>query len=105
MKGIIILAVLASVAIASPALNVCEQKNEVLGNALQNFAIKNIPKDLRADCQTCYDDILLAVADCFGSASWLQCIEDILGAGNPCIDCVCEVINDICGIFGCDWSC
>ena len=71
MKGIIILAVLASVAIASPALNVthnsknnifslaiiflfkhtqqvCEQKNEVLGNALQNFAIKNIPKDLRA---------------------------------------------------------
>ena len=104
----------------------------MLGNALQNLAFKNIPKDLRAgtlpsnlyhqkkifnavsflklqlfflDCQTCYDDILLAVADCFGSASWLQCIEDILGAGNPCIECVCEVIQDICGLFGCDWSC
>ena len=57
------------------------------------------------DCGTCYDDILKAVTDCFGDASWLQCIEDILGAGNPCIECVCEVINDICGIFGCDWTC
>ena len=79
-------------------------------NEIRTFLIKFSSKLLITyllflDCQTCYDDILLAVADCFGSASWLQCIEDILGAGNPCIDCVCEVINDICGIFGCDWSC
>ena len=57
------------------------------------------------DCSTCFDDILVAVADCFFSGTWLQCVEDVLGAGNPCINCVCELIVDVCANFGCDWHC
>ena len=57
------------------------------------------------DCGTCYSDVLIAVGDCFGEAGWLQCIQDVLGAANPCIDCVCEVIVDVCNLFNCDWSC
>ena len=58
------------------------------------------------DCGTCYDDILKAVTDCTHFLDdWLTCIEDISGAGIPCIDCVCEVINDISSIFGLDWNC
>ena len=57
------------------------------------------------DCGSCYSSVLIAVGDCFGEASWLQCIQDVLGAANPCIDCVCEVIVDVCNIFNCDWSC
>ena len=61
---------------------------------------------LIADCGTCYDDIFAAVTDCILSFDdWLVCVEDILGAGSPCIECVCEVINDISAIFGLDWTC
>ena len=28
-----------------------------------------------------------------------------LGAGNPCIDCVCEVITEVCAVVGCNWGC
>ena len=35
----------------------------------------------------------------------MQCVQDILGAGNPCIECICQIIDDICGIFGCDLNC
>ena len=35
----------------------------------------------------------------------LQCVQDILGATNPCINCICEIIDDICGLFGCDLNC
>ena len=58
-----------------------------------------------SDCETCYNDILAAATDCILSFEWLTCIEDVLGAGNPCIECVCEVIADIGNIFGQDWSC
>ena len=52
----------------------------------------------------CVADITAAVTDC-GSAQWLKCVTDILGAGNPCIHCVCDVIGDVCGILGCDLDC
>ena len=51
------------------------------------------------DCSTCYDDILAAATDCILSFDWRQCIEDVLGGGSPCIECVCEVIVDIGNIF------
>ena len=35
----------------------------------------------------------------------MQCVQDILGAANPCIECICEIIDDICGLFGCDLNC
>ena len=56
------------------------------------------------DCSNCYGQIVAALADC-NNENWLQCIQDILGAGNPCIECVCEIIDDICHIFGCDLNC
>ena len=57
-----------------------------------------------SDCNVCLADVVAAVTDC-GSAQWLQCVTDILGAGNPCIQCVCELIDDVCGILGCDLNC
>ena len=56
------------------------------------------------ECSDCYGQIVAALADC-NNENWLQCIQDILGAGNPCIECVCEIIDDICHIFGCDLNC
>merc|ERR1712024_431011 len=85
-----------------PAVNTCEEKNDMLKNALVRLAKKNMAKE---DCSTCFDDILAAVVDCFFSGSWLQCVEDVLGAGNPCINCVCEVITEVCAVVGCDWGC
>ena len=79
----------------------CEQKNEVLKNALHRLAKE---KMAISDCGTCFADVLSAATDCTDGA-WLQCIEDILGAGNPCVSCVCELVSDICGLLGCDWSC
>merc|ERR1712038_265290 len=91
MKILIALALLFAVAVATPTTTTCEQKNEILMDALVRLAKKDNPQ---VDCSTCYDDILAAVADCFFSGTWLQCIQDILGGANPCIDCVCEVITD-----------
>merc|ERR1712024_393843 len=90
-----------AVAVATPTTTTCEQKNEILKDALVRLT-KPEPK---VDCSTCYDDILTAVADCFFSGTWLQCIQDILGGANPCIDCVCEVITDVCAVLGCGFSC
>ena len=58
-------------------------------------------------CQECWDDIVKAVGDCLliGVDGWKPCVEDVLGAANPCIDCVCQVIGDVCNVFGCDFSC
>ena len=58
-------------------------------------------------CEECWDDILVAVGDCLmiGVDGWKPCVEDVLGAANPCIDCVCQVIGDVCNAFGCDLSC
>merc|ERR1712020_581474 len=95
MRFIIALAFLA--AVATPAVNTCEEKNDMLKNALVRLAKKNMAKE---DCSTCFDDILAAVVDCFFSGSWLQCVEDVLGAGNPCINCVCEVITEVCAVVG-----
>ena len=61
--------------------------------------------DFVLDCSTCFNDILIAVTDCFFSGTWLQCVEDVLGAGNPCIECVCEVIDSICPLIGCNFHC
>merc|ERR1712061_676213 len=101
MKILIALALLFAVAVATPSTTTCEQKNEILKDALVRLT-KPEPK---VDCSTCYDDILAAVADCFFSGTWLQCIQDILGGANPCIDCVCEVITDVCAALGCGFSC
>merc|ERR1711918_52004 len=81
MKILIALALLFAVAVATPSTTTCEQKNEILKDALVRLT-KPEPK---VDCSTCYDDILAAVADCFFSGTWLQCIQDILGGANPCI--------------------
>ena len=105
-------------------MQTCEQKNEILANALtklikkdvrdgiafiklyinlQSFLIHSI--NFVSDCSTCFNDILIAVTDCFFSGTWLQCVEDVLGAGNPCIECVCEVIGSVCSAIGCDFHC
>ena len=58
-------------------------------------------------CQECWDDIVKAVGDCLliGVDGWKPCVEDVLGAANPCIDCVCQVIGDVCNAVGCNLSC
>ena len=53
----------------------------------------------------CWYDITVAVTDCFQQFNWQQCVYDILGAGNPCAECVCTIIDDVCGIIGCDNHC
>merc|ERR1711874_12679 len=108
MKFFIAITFLVTIAVATPAFNVCQKKNEILKNAVTNLAIQNIPESVaQADCSDCYGDILQAVADCInaGDVGWLQCVQDILGATNPCINCICEIIDDICGLFGCDLNC
>ena len=58
------------------------------------------------NCGDCYTDILAAAADCIlVLVDWKPCIEDVLGAGTPCLECICEVIADISSIFNLDWSC
>ena len=109
--------------ILQTSFQTCEQKNVVLKHALLKLANERSgkfrPETIKVnifltsfvrtadtpDCGTCYSDVLIAVGDCFGEAGWLQCIQDVLGAANPCIDCVCEVIVDVCNLFNCDWSC
>merc|ERR1711976_225632 len=93
----VILALALFIAVAS-----CEQKNVVLKDALLRLAKDKMAK---ADCGTCYSDISAAATDCFFSGTWLQCIEDVLGAGNPCIECVCEIVTDVCAVLGCSWGC
>merc|ERR1719150_2515914 len=87
-------------AVAVPAKGpTFEQKNEVLKKALVRLVKeKQIAKE---GCGVCVADIAAAVTDC-GALNWLKCVTDILGAGNPCIHCVCDVIGDVCGILGCD---
>merc|ERR1711974_202342 len=103
MRVLLALALFIPVASAFAELNSCEQKNQVLKKAIVNISKKN---RAQGDCSTCYNDILAAVTDCILSfEDWKVCVEDILGAGNPCIECVCEVIVDISQIFGQDWHC
>merc|ERR1712018_441989 len=104
MKVIFAFALLIAAASAAhvSAKATCEQQNVVLKEALVRLAKKDMAQ---ADCSTCFTDILAAATDCFFSGTWLQCIEDVLGAGNPCINCVCEVVTDVCGALGCSWGC
>jgi len=103
MRFLLAITLFVTVASATPQTRTCEKKNEILKKAVFNLAKPT--RDL-ADCSTCYDDILKAVTDCILEFdNWKTCVEDILGAGSPCIDCVCEVIGDISSIFGQDWSC
>ena len=103
LKMKVILAFALFIAVASAvSVPTCEQKNVVLKDALLKLAKEKMAK---ADCGTCYGDILIAATDCFFSGTWLQCIEDVLGGANPCIECVCEVIADVCGVLGCSWGC
>merc|ERR1719278_1886679 len=88
MRVLLALALFIAIASAVPQ-STCEQKNEILKKAVLKLAHR--PK---ADCSTCYNDILAAATDCILSFDWKNCIEDILGGGNPCIECVCEVIGD-----------
>ena len=99
----VILAFALFIAVASAvSVPTCEQKTVVLKDALAKLAKEKMAK---ADCGTCYGDILIAATDCFFSGTWLQCIEDVLGGANPCIECVCEVIADVCGVLGYSWGC
>ena len=70
---------------------------------LSNF--RSIISFFLLDCDACYNDVLAAATECILSFDWKNCIEDILGGGSDCIECVCEVIGDIGQIFGQDWSC
>ena len=69
---------------------------------INNFQIAH-----STDCGGCYGDILTAVNDCMHTdeTGWLKCVQDILGAANPCIDCICDVIHDVCQLFGCNFGC
>merc|ERR1712004_664491 len=78
--------VASQISVPSPT---CEQKNVVLKDALLKLAKE---KMANADCGTCYGDISSAAGDCFFSLTPVLCIRDILGASNPCTQCVCEVI-------------
>ena len=57
------------------------------------------------DCTDCLEDIFYAVNECKDALKWQQCVEDILGAGNKCIPCVCELVEDICDVVGCNFFC
>ena len=102
----------------------CEQKNVMLKNALVQLSKGHREKvegcgflylnekfifssSISEGCQECWDDIVKAVGDCLliGVDGWKPCVEDVLGAANPCIDCVCQVIGDVCNAVGCDLSC
>merc|ERR1712122_249512 len=105
MKIILCLFVLFAVSSAL-TLQTCEQKNVMLKNALVRLSKEHRAK-VEVGCEECWDDILIAVGDCLmiGVDGWKPCVEDVLGAANPCIDCVCQVVGDVCNIFGCDLSC
>merc|ERR1711993_189153 len=107
MKLYIVLAFLATAALATPTTKTCEQKNEVLKNALVNLAKKH-PIQSKDDCSECFADILQAVGDCVSftdPAAIIKCVQDIIGAANPCYECICELITDIGNLFGQDWHC
>ena len=62
-----------------------------------------------SDCSTCFVDILQAATDCFlittNPLEIIACIQDIIGAANPCFNCICELITEIGNLFGQDWHC
>ena len=60
-------------------------------------------KMAKVDCDTCYSDILDAASDCISSEDPLKCIEESISG--PCINCICEVVDEICALLGCSWSC
>ena len=62
-------------------------------------------KMAKVDCDTCYSDILDAASYCitYGPEDPLQCIEEYISG--PCINCICEVVDEICPVLGCSWSC
>ena len=63
---------------------------------------------LPTDCSECFADILQAVGDCVSftdPAAIIKCVQDIIGAANPCYECICELITDIGNLFGQDWHC
>merc|ERR1712212_513279 len=100
MRVLLALVVFFIAASAFPQ-NTCEQKNEIFKKAI----VKLTQKDIKTECDGCYTEIVAAVADCITAFEWKPCVEDILGAGTPCIECVCEVINVISSLFNLDWSC
>ena len=54
------------------------------------------------------NDIMQAVVDCvdFQDPQFIvQCVEDIIGAGSDCFDCICVLITQIGNLFGQDWHC
>merc|ERR1712109_99733 len=99
MRALLALVIFITITSVAPD-NSCQQKNEILKKTIIKLAQK--PKD---DCNICYDDIFAAATDCVLSFDWQNCIFDILGAGNPCAECVCDIIADIGSLFGQDWEC
>merc|ERR1711935_330254 len=99
MRVLLALAIFFAVVTAVPD-STCEQKNEILKKTV--LKLSDRPKD---DCNICYDDIFAAATECILSFDLYNCIFDILGAENPCAECVCDVISDIGNLFGQDWHC
>ena len=79
--------------------------SELLCKSKRKLKTNNSNHSSFLDCNICYDDIFAAATDCIISFDWQNCIFDILGAGNPCAECVCDVISDIGNLFGQDWHC
>ena len=77
----------------------------IVQNFQEKTTITTIQFLISDNCGDCYGEILAAATDCILSFDWKPCVEDVLGAGTPCIECVCEVIADISSIFNLDWSC
>merc|ERR1712062_325620 len=69
-----------------------------------NMPLQKNCKD-QTDCASCFNEIFAATADCAFSTIWLQCIQGIIGEGNPCYDCICDVVPDACLALGCGFSC
>merc|ERR1711894_167484 len=101
MKLFIALAFLFVVSMATPTT--CAERIQTLKKNNIAPTQKNC-KD-QTDCASCFNEIFAATADCAFSTIWLQCIQGIIGEGNPCYDCICEVVPDVCLALGCGFSC
>ena len=60
-----------------------------------------------SECGTCFDDVVNAVLSCIfsGPNHWKQCVDNILGSGSPCIQCVCDIVEEVCDHIGCNFHC
>jgi len=77
-------------------------------NEKYSFKKNNDNAHFFLDCDHCFDDILAAVGDCISftdPAAIIKCVQDIIGVGHDCYDCICELITDIGNVFGQDWHC